>query len=66
MATTIEISEGMNEVIEEVIAIVDDEIGIRLNKKTLVPLVFQDPREITDIVIREIRHRVEKNHPIRM
>lgn len=66
MAATIEIPEEMNVVVEKVIQNVSVEIGIRISKKALIPLVFRDSKEITDIVLREIKHRVEKNQLIRV
>ncbi len=59
MAAVIEIPEEMDDVIEEVIQIVRGEIGIKLNKRTLIPMVFENPREISDIILRSIKSKIK-------
>lgn len=66
MAATIEIPKEMDDVVTQVIENVDDEIGIRLNKKTLIPMVFCNADEVTNIVLREIRTRIEMNRFVRV
>lgn len=64
MTATIEISEEMDDMVEEVIQNVSEEIGIRISKKALIPLVFQNADEITAIVLREIKYRVERTQSV--
>lgn len=59
MPYVVEITEDNEDVIDTVIANIYGEIGIKLSKRDLVPLVFGDPREITDIVLRQIRSRIK-------
>lgn len=59
MVAYVEVSDEMDDVVEEVIQNVKAEIGIKINKKTLIPMVFGNPKEITDIVLREIKSRIK-------
>lgn len=62
MATTIEVTEENGDVIEEVLSNIAGKTGIRLNRKNLIPLLFVNPEELTDIAIRNIQMKVNKKY----
>ena len=59
MPATIVLSEDVDDAVEEVIRNVEDVTDIRLNRKTLVPLIFSDPKEITEIVLKRIDEKLK-------
>jgi hypothetical protein len=62
MATTIEVTEENGDIIEEVLENIADKTGIRLNRKNLIPFLFVDPRELTDIAIRNMQSKINRKY----
>lgn len=58
MVRNIILTEESAEVADEVIKIVFDKVGIKLNTKELVMELFQDPKTLSRIIIENFKNRI--------
>jgi hypothetical protein len=58
MVRNIILTEESAEVADEVIEIVFDKVGIKLNTKELVMELFQDPKKLSEIIIQNFKKRI--------
>lgn len=58
MVRNIILTEDSAEVADEVIEIVFEKVGIKLNTKELVLTLFQDPKKLSEIVIENFKRRI--------
>lgn len=58
MVRNIILTEESAEVADEVIEIVFDKVGIKLNTKELVMELFQDPKTLSEIIIQNFKNRI--------
>lgn len=58
MTTTIVLSEDAANCLNDAINIVYEKYGIMLRQKDIVPLLFRDPKEIAEIVTKNIKRNL--------
>lgn len=58
MVRNIILTEESSEVADEVIEIILEKVGIKLNTKELVMELFQDPKTLSDIIIQNFKNRI--------
>lgn len=58
MVRNIILTEESAEVADEVIEIVFEKVGIKLNTKELVMELFQDPKTLSGIIIQNFKNRI--------
>lgn len=58
MVRNIILTEESAEVADEVIEIVFDKVGIKLNNRELVMELFQDAKPLSEIIIQNFKNRI--------
>lgn len=59
MASTVLVDDKASEVISDVVDIIYGELGIKLRQKDIIPMVFRDPKDIAEIVKKNLKYSIK-------